>query len=65
MGLKNPIKGLSRDLVGLLELGAIIVEGSPDGDQEFHVNLDWPREVTETDFMERVRQLPKAKGRMP
>ena len=61
--LKNPLKGLSRDLAGLLELGAIRVESSPDGGRELYVNLDWPREITETDFMERIKQLPKAKDR--
>jgi len=56
--------GRARDLNRLVDLGAVSVEkvdtslGSPF---LISVNLDWPTTITETDFFERLRTLPKAK----
>jgi len=59
--LKTPYKALIRDLNGLLRLKAISFEKTPDNRYFFWVRLEWPREISETDFLERLRSLPKAK----
>ena len=61
---KHRFSALARDLNRLVDLGAVSVEkvdtslGSPF---LISVNLDWPTTITETDFFERLRTLPKAK----
>jgi cell filamentation protein, protein adenylyltransferase len=59
--LKNPLLAYSRDVFSLEHLGAITVE-SADGRYQHRVRLDWPSEITESEFFERVRNLPKAKS---
>ena len=59
--LKSPINALGRDLVGLIELRAIDATQDPKGRYVFKVRLEWPTEITETDFFDRIRKLPKAK----
>jgi Fic family protein len=60
--LKNPQKALIRDLNYLVSLKAIRVKRLPD-DQGFllSINLDWPTEITETEFFKRVKDMPKGK----
>ncbi|MEO8677702.1 MAG: Fic family protein [Vicinamibacterales bacterium] len=58
--LKNPDLALIRDLNYLLHLGAII--GHRDEDRVMVLaNLDWPIEITETEFFKRVKAMPKGK----
>jgi hypothetical protein len=59
--VKNPVKALIRDLNQLLELGAISVGSGPE--HVFSINLDWPTQITETEFFERVKNMPKVKLR--
>jgi Fic family protein len=60
--LKNPYKALIRDLDYLLNLDALTVRRLPDNsDFMLQINLDWPTQITETEFIRRVRELPKAK----
>jgi Fic family protein len=61
-GLKNPIKAMVRDVNNLSTLGAIRVEKVAEGQFLLKVRLEWPTEITETAFFERVRELPKAKS---
>jgi hypothetical protein len=60
--VKNPDKALARDLNYLLELQAIRVRElqEPRG-CALSVNLEWPTQVTETEFFRRVRSMPKGK----
>src|SRR5215475_5538149 len=60
--LKSPIDALVRDLNGLVYLGAINVK-PPDNSHGYIIslNLDWPTQITESRFFERVKNLPKAK----
>jgi Fic family protein len=58
--LKNGNKALVRDINALISLGAVHASRS-DKSWSFVINLDWPEQITETDFMERVRQMPKGK----
>ncbi len=52
-----------RDVVGLHHLGAITIRNEKDQPWFWvSVNLDWPTQITETEFFERVKNLPKAKS---
>lgn len=60
--VKNPRKALIRDLGYLLTLQAIDIKQLPDKlDYTISINLDWPTQITETEFFKRVKELPKAK----
>jgi Fic family protein len=59
--LKNPHKALIRDLNYLIGLHAI----GFTKDQNIYtlfVRLEWGTEITESEFFERIKKLPKAKG---
>ena len=61
---KHPCSALARDLNRLIALGAVTPDkvDTPWGSQFLiSVNLDWPAKITETDFFEMLRTLPKAK----
>jgi Fic family protein len=60
--VKNPIKALVRDLNYLLTLGSISVErlADPPG-YRFSLNLDWPTQITETEFFKLIKAMPKGK----
>ena len=59
--LKNPVLALHRDLVYLLHLGAIALRRDADDRLVLNVNLDWPTQITETEFFKKVKSLPKGK----
>lgn len=59
--LKDPLKAQLRDVNQLLHLGAIDYDEKEEDHLEFHARLEWPSEITETEFFERSRKLPKAK----
>ena len=61
--LKNPDKALIRDLTYLVHLDAMTVKRLSD-DSGFlaRINLEWPTQITETEFFRRVKNLPKAKA---
>jgi Fic family protein len=60
--LRNPSKGMSRDVNALIELGAIRYFQDPlDKTQILAINLDWPEEITESDFVKKINQLPKGR----
>jgi len=59
--LQNPHKALIRDLNGLLALKAIAYEKTPDNRYLFWVRLEWPREISETDFLKHLRSYPTAR----
>ncbi|MGH6931919.1 MAG: hypothetical protein ACREEE_05730, partial [Dongiaceae bacterium] len=60
--LKNPWKGYIRDLIDLAELGTIQLIAKRKL-KTFAVSVlpEWPMKITETEFFERVQQLPKTK----
>lgn len=60
-GLKRGSKALIRDLNHLLSLNAIRIEGPLTGPWTISVRLEWPTEITETEFFKKVKDLPKAK----
>jgi Fic family protein len=70
--LGNPYKALVRDLNYLIGLEAIGFEkldqsrypqalGGTSGPYRLFVRLEWPTEITETEFFAKVRAMPKAK----
>jgi len=59
--LKGPLNAIVRDVNSLSGLGAIKVEKLEEGRFRLTVRLQWPSEITETDFFRKTRQLPKAK----
>ena len=60
--LSNPSSALVRDINSLIHIQAIkarrIEEG---GGYMLAVRLEWPTEITETEFFKRVSEMPKAK----
>jgi Fic family protein len=59
--LKNPDKALMRDINYLLSLRAIGYEKLPENHYRLFARLEWPTEITETEFFKTVREMPKAK----
>lgn len=60
--VKNPGKALLRDLNYLIGLEAIRFERrSEPAEFVLSINLEWPTQITETEFFRRVREMPKGK----
>lgn len=59
--LKDPNRALIRDVNYLLGLKAVGLRKLPDNKYELFARLEWPMEITETEFFKRVREMPKAK----
>lgn len=59
--LKTPTKALIRDVNELIRLGAVELAETNAGIR-LKVRLQWPTEITESEFFQRLRDLPKAKG---
>ncbi len=59
--LKNPVRALVRDINGLSQLQAISVRRLGEHEFQFSVRLEWPTEITETEFFKRVKEMPRAK----
>ncbi len=61
---KNPRKALVRDINSLWALGAIWVDKiDREGNTQILLGarLEWPMEITETEFFKKVREFPTAK----
>ena len=61
--LTSPHKALIRDLNELINLRAIEAEKVGD-DFRIKINLQWPMQMTDTDFFKQLRALPKAKTQL-
>lgn len=60
--VKNPVKALARDLHYLSSLQAIHVRELDEPRRyAVSVNLEWPTQITETEFFRRVKAMPKGK----
>jgi len=60
--VKNPYKALVRDLNYLIRLQAVRVK--PLAEEKgflLSINLEWPTQITETEFFRRVKEMPKGK----
>ncbi len=60
--LNNPVHALLRDLRQLVALKAVSVRQDQQKVWWIDVRLEWPTEITQTDFFERVKNFPKAKS---
>jgi len=60
--LKNPWKAVRRDLIELEHLKAITVERHGESGLRVSIRLEWPTEITETEFFKRIKQFPKARS---
>lgn len=59
--LREPRSALIRDIIHLLDLNAIIAGRDKSEALELSVNLTWPELISESDFMQKVKQMPDAK----
>ena len=53
--LKHPQRAQVRDLVGLMELGAV-----PLNTEHIQVNLEWPQQFSQSELLERYENMPSA-----
>ena len=60
-GLKSPRKALFRDLNELIALKAIRARRLEGAKVVIEIRLEWPTEITETEFFNQLNALPKAK----
>ncbi len=51
-----------RDVKALVYLDCIKMISERERPTIVEINLDWPEQVTETDFLNRIQNLPKAKS---
>jgi len=58
--LGNPWKAYLRDVIHLIDLGAIDAIKEEDGFNIF-IKLEWATEITESVFFEKIKKLPKSK----
>jgi len=60
--VSNPYKALIRDLNYLIGLKAIAAKRLPDkAGYLLTINLDWPTKITETEFFQHMKLMPKGK----
>lgn len=60
--VSNPHKALIRDLNYLIGMGAISAKRLPEKTGFLmSINLDWPTKITETEFFQRAKDMPKGK----
>jgi len=58
--LRNPWKAYIRDLIHLIDLNTI--KAIEDGDTfNLIIKLEWATEITESEFYEKIKKLPKSK----
>lgn len=58
--LANPVRAFIRDINGLLSLGAIRIE-SENKVGILSVNLNWPQQISESEFYKQVEKMATAK----
>jgi len=59
--VKNPYVALLRDLNELISLQAIGYDKLPEHQFRMKINLEWPTQITETEFFKKIKSMPKAK----
>jgi len=62
--LAAPFPAIVRDITGLVALGAIALERLESDRVGLVIQLDWPEKITETEFFEKLKNLPKAKSNL-
>ncbi|MCD4814534.1 Fic family protein [bacterium] len=59
--LENPHKAFIRDINHLISLGAIGFTKEKNDIYNIFVKLEWAKEITESEFFEKIKEMPKAK----
>ena len=59
--LKHPESAWVRDILGLLNIGAVNYRRVGRRSYAIFVDLEWPTKITETEFFDRISELPRAK----
>ena len=54
-GLMHPDRALVRDLIGLIQLSAVVADG-----RTITINLEWPQQFAESELLERYESMPSA-----
>jgi hypothetical protein len=60
-GVKHWRKALIRDVSGLQDLKAIDIQKVADNRWTVSLRLQWPSEISESEFFERITRLPRGK----
>jgi len=60
-GIKNPGKAFQRDMSNLVNLGAVRIDKVAEKKWNVAVRLEWPSEITESAFFQKIKQMPKGK----
>ena len=63
-GLKFPLNALIRDIGGLEDINALTVQERENEGILIRLRLEWPTEITETDFFTKLKSFPTAKIRL-
>ncbi len=59
--MKSPGKTFLRDIASLDKLGAIRITKVAEKKWDIAINSKWPQEITESDFFETLKNMPKGK----
>ncbi|MCX6999865.1 MAG: Fic family protein [Candidatus Sumerlaeota bacterium] len=59
--LKSPFKAYIRDLLSLEKLKAINIHKDSQNKMDISINLDWPKQINKSDFMQKMKILPRPK----
>ena len=54
-GIKHRLRAQIRDLVGLMDLGAVRLNGA-----HIQVNMEWPQQFSQSELLERYENMPSA-----
>lgn len=57
----NVGKTLGRDINSLVQLGAIEIKKVGEKKWDISIRPQWPQEITESDFFEKIKKMPKGK----
>jgi Fic family protein len=60
--MANIQKTIGRDLRSLINLGAIEINKIAEQKWEIKIRPQWPQEITESDFFEKIKKMPKGKS---
>jgi len=61
-GVKNRSKAMLRDVSGLIELQAIEIVKVTENRWTVSLRLQWPSEITESEFFKKINRLPRGKS---
>jgi Fic family protein len=60
--LRSPAKAMVRDVNNLIAMKSISVRKGEDGKLTIRIRLEWPSEITESEFFRQISEMPKRKS---